>query len=241
MTMTGGTGQEPERLWPAGAFALAGVLVALVPMAALHVIGDGVVDPLWHPISDYVVVGGGYALLAWAAFALAASCLLLSTGLRISGLPRPQTPARVLISAAAALVAVAVFPTHLPGTTAGIVSNIHRAAGGWVFVALPLACWMVARRAREVPVWKAMAPVLSWASGTAGILSAVFLLSYVPIVIAGSSGIPLLGGVERVLYAAVMVGLFATIRATRLAVEGARSSSGEVAQGATPAEFGQAA
>jgi hypothetical protein len=50
-------------------------------------------------------------------------------------------------------------------------------------------------------------------------VSAFFLVSHLPIVIGGSFGFPLLGGVQRVLYSLVMLVLVATARATRLAVE----------------------
>ncbi|OLS99413.1 hypothetical protein BJF90_38990 [Pseudonocardia sp. CNS-004] len=114
---------------------------------------------------------------------------------------------------------VALFPTHTPGTTPGLVSTVHRAAGGWVFAVLPLAAWMVARRARSAPAWAPAATPLTWATGIAGGLSAFFLLNHVPIVIAGSPLFPFIGGVQRVLYVAVMVVLVMTARATRLAVD----------------------
>jgi hypothetical protein len=96
---------------------------------------------------------------------------------------------------------------------------VHRAAGGWVLVMVPLAGWMVARRARTAPEWQAAAPAVARCAGTAAALSALFLLSLLPIVIGGSPGFPLLGGVQRVLYAVVMLVLVVTARATRLAVE----------------------
>jgi hypothetical protein len=83
-----------------------------------------------------------------------------------------------------------------------------------------LAAWLVARRARSAPGWTAAAPALTWCAGVTGLPGLTSLPSHVPIVIGGSPGFPLLGGVERVLYAVMLV-LVTTARATRLAVDGA--------------------
>lgn len=220
MTMTGGAGPRPGGTWTGGSIVAGGIAVALVAMGYLHIAGAGIVDPLDATISDYVNVPGGYVLLALAAFALAGSVVALAAGLAPSGLPDPAPPTRLLLSGAAGLLLVAVFPTNAPDTPAGVVANIHRVAGGWVFVSLPLAGWMVARR---VPV-----PRLTGIAGATGVLSAVFLLSHVPIVIGTSPGFPLLGGVERVLYASVMLVLLVTARSTRLAVDDAPDTSDAV-------------
>jgi hypothetical protein len=224
MTTTGGTGPGPGgTTWAGEAIVTTCVIVALLPLVFLHVNGIGAVDPLQDVISDYVFQPGGYALLGIAALSLAVASVVLATGLREAGLPRARGPAALLVSVATALVLVAVFPTHATGTPAGLVSIVHRAAGGWVFAMLPLTAWMVAQRARSAPAWQPAAPALSRCSGATGVLSALFLLSHIPIVIAGSPGFPLIGGVQRVLYAAVMLVLVATARATRLAVDRALS------------------
>jgi hypothetical protein len=223
MMMIGGTGRRPGETWTGGSVVAGGVLLALLTMAYVHVAAVGVVDPLEQTISDYVAIPGGYLLLALAAVALAVAGIALAAGLRPAGLPDAGPPATLLMSGSAALLLVAVFPTNAPGTPAGVVANIHRVAGGWVFAALPLAAWLVARRARNAPGWGAMVPTLTWCAGVTGLLSAGFLLSHVPIVIGTSSGFPLLGGVERVLYAAMMVVLLVTARATWLAVTDARA------------------
>jgi len=197
-----------------------GIAVALVTMGFLHVAGAATVDPLDATISDYVNVPGGYVLLALAAFALAAGAVALAAGLA------PAPPTRLLLSGSTALVLVAVFPTNAPDTPAGVVATIHRVAGGWVFASLPLAGWMVARRARLVDGWRALAPRLTGVAGATAVLSAGFLLSHVPIVIGTSPGFPLLGGVERVLYASVMLVLLVTARSVRLAVDDAPNTAG---------------
>lgn len=226
MTMAGGTGRQPGRTGTGGSAVAGGIAVALVVMAYLHITGSATVDPVEATISDYVGVPGGYVLLGTAAFALTAGAVALAAGLRPAALPDPGPPATMLLSGSAALVLVAVFPTNAPDTPAGVVANLHRVAGGWVFAALPLAGWMVARRARLADAWRPLAPLLTGVAGATGVLSAVFLLSHLPIVIGTSPGFPLLGGMERVLYASVMLVLLVTARATRLAVDGARNTSG---------------
>lgn len=220
-----------------------GIAVALVTMGFLHVAGAATVDPLDATISDYVNVPGGYVLLALAAFALAAGAVALAAGLAPAGLPDPAPPTRLLLSGSTALVLVAVFPTNAPDTPAGVVATIHRVAGGWVFASLPLAGWMVARRARLVDGWRALAPRLTGVAGATAVLSAGFLLSHVPIVIGTSPGFPLLGGVERVLYASVMLVLLVTARSVRLAVDDAPNTAGVTTDAVLhdPTEIGRVA
>ena len=201
------------------------ILAALLSMGVLHVTGMGLLDPARSVISDYVLVSEGYALLAVAAVALATAALVVAAGLRRAGLPRPDLPVALLVSGAAALVVAAVFPTNLPGTPAGLVANVHRAGGGLAFGALPLAGWLVAKRAFAAAAWAPFAPLLRRCAGVTGLISATYLLIHVPIVIAGSPGFPYLGGAERVLCAAVMVVLLTTGRAARTAIEGARVTS----------------
>jgi hypothetical protein len=220
MTSTGGSGRESAGVaWPGESIVTASVIVALLPLGFLHVSSVGSIDPVAAVISDYVFQPGGYALLGAAAISLAVGCVALATGVRRADLPAARAPAALFVSAAVALVLVALFPTHTPGTTPGLVSTVHRAAGGWVFAVLPLAAWLVAGRARTAPAWQPAALPLTWAAGIAGAVSTFFLLNHVPIVIGGSPFFPFLGGLQRVLYAAVMVVLVMTARATRLATE----------------------
>lgn len=227
MTTTGGTGPRSGGMWAGEALVTTCVIVALLPLVLLHAGSAGAVDPLTDVISDYVFVPGGYALLGVSALSLAVASVVLATGLGRAGLPGSRGPAALLGSVAAALVLVAAFPTHAPGTSPGMVSTLHRAAGGWVLAMLPLAVWQVAGRARTAPAWRSTAPALAWSAGITGVLSALFLLSHVPIVVAGSPGFPLMGGVQRVVYAAVMLMLVVTATATRLALVRARDTGVE--------------
>lgn len=205
--------------WAGEAIVTTCVIVSLLSLLFLHVNGIGAIDPLNDVISGYVFQPGGYALLGISALSMAVGTIVLATGLCTAGLPRPRLPFALLMSVAVAFVLVAVFPTHEVGTSAGLVSNVHRTAGGWIFAMLPLSACLIARRASSAPAWQPAVPALSWVSGFTGVLSAFYLLSYVPIVIGGLPGFPFTGAVQRVLYAAVMLVLVTTARATRLAVD----------------------
>jgi Protein of unknown function (DUF998) len=220
VTSIGGAGRNARgTTWAGENTVVVCVAGAFLSLLVLHVTGNGTLDPLSRTISDYVFLPGGYALLGVAGLALAVASIVLAAGLRRGALPDAGPPSALLMSMAGALALVTVFPTHDPATTAGLVSTVHRAAGGWVLVVLPQALWMIARRARTAPGWTAAAPMLARCAAATAASSAAFLVFLLPIVIGGSPGFPLLGGVQRVLYAVVMLVLVVTARATRLAVE----------------------
>ena len=228
MPISGGTGWTPGEVTAGrgghrgGGGVVACVAVAVVALAVLHVDGAATIDPAIRVISDYVALPGGYALLGVAAVALAVAAGLLAAALRPTGLVDPAAPATLLGTASGALVAVAVFPTNDPGTSAGLVANLHRMAGLVVLVTLPLGAWLVARRAVRTPAWRASAAVLGWVTVAGCVLSAGFLLSNILIVISGSPFFTALGALQRVLYAVVMVVLLLLARAVRTAAAAAR-------------------
>jgi hypothetical protein len=201
------------------------VAVTVVALAVLHVDGAGVIDPVGRVISDYVALPGGYALLGVAAVALAVAVGLLAAALRPAGLVDPSAPVALLGTASGGLVVAAVFPTNDPGTSAGLVADLHRLAGLVVLVALPVGAWLIARRAARTSAWRASASLLGWAAGAVCVLSGAFLIgNVVPIVISDSPFFTALGALQRVLYAVVMVVLLLLARATRTAVVAARTA-----------------
>ncbi|WP_214406645.1 DUF998 domain-containing protein [Pseudonocardia lacus] len=210
----------PRATWP----VVVCVGVTVVALAALHLDGVGTVDPIVQTLSDYVAVPGGYSLLGVAALALAAAVGLLGAGLRGWGLAAPGAPAALMAAASGGLVAAAVFPTNVPGTPAGPIANVHRVAGAVVLVALPVAAWMVARRAAASPAWRAAAPVLTRLAVATAALSALFLLSNVPIVISGSPLFAVLGVLQRVLYAVMLVLLLMIAFAARSTAAAGRTA-----------------
>lgn len=190
--------------WSQGAVA-----VAFASTAVLHIVGAGSVDPVAQTISDYVAIPGGYALLGVAAFTLTAAGAVLAVGVCRVGLPRPGTPAALLWSWSVALLLLGVFPTNAPGTPPGLVAAVHRYAGAWAFAVLPVAGMLVARRLRDTPGWTRAATGLARLSVTTAVLSLTFLLAHIPLVFGGTSPVPLLGLVERALYAVLLVLLLA--------------------------------
>jgi hypothetical protein len=232
MMTSGGTGRGPGEVAAGrgghrgGGGVVACVAVTVVALGVLHLDGAGVIDPATRVISDYVALPGGYALLGVAAVALAVAVGLLAAALRPAGLADPSAPVALLGTASGGLVVAAVFPTNDPGTGAGLVAGLHRLAGLVVLVALPLAAWLVARRAARTASWRAAAPLLGWAGGAVCVLSTAFLMgnvvssvipNVVPIVISDSPFFTALGALQRVLYAVVMVVLLLLARAIRAA------------------------
>ncbi|MCW0214202.1 MAG: DUF998 domain-containing protein [Pseudonocardia sp.] len=195
---------------------VASAAVAVGSVGALYVAGAlhrPRFDALALTVSDYVVLPHGYALLAVAAVALAAAGVALAAAARRVARTARAVPV-LLLSWSAALLLVGVFPTNPPGVPADLAAGVHRYAGGWAFAALPIAVWLLGRALDH--------RALRGLAVGAGVGAGAFLLAHVPIVlgidIAGSPGFPLLGGVERVLYALVVVVLLGTARALRPAV-----------------------
>lgn len=194
---------------------LAGFTVA--PMGYLHAAGSTTVDPVAQPLSDYVMVSGGYALVGVSTLALAGSAFVLAAGLARAELPRPRSAAALLVLFGAALVLVALFPTTAPGVPLDLSATVHRYAGAVAVAALPLAGVLVAARARGVPGWDASAVALRrWSLLVAGI-GAFLLVISLPDVILGADPSPVMGAVQRVLYGVVIVALVGMARATRTA------------------------
>ncbi|WP_275415894.1 DUF998 domain-containing protein [Actinoplanes couchii] len=110
---------------------------------ALLLVGD--VDPMDQMLSDSVQSWPGAVLLAVAASALAAAGAWLQVGARRE-LPRGGPLAPVLTVWCVALLAVAVFPTNLPGTEPGLTAMIHRAAAALVAALPPLFTLLIVRR-----------------------------------------------------------------------------------------------
>ncbi|MCE3554985.1 DUF998 domain-containing protein [Pseudonocardia sp. RS11V-5] len=207
------TAPERPALTLPSALVAAGVAVAVWAVAVLHVAGalhSPVVDPLVHTVSDYVLLPGGHLVLGIAAAALALAATVLAGAAARAGASR--APVGLLASWAVAMVVAGVVPTNAPGTPPDLSAAVHRYAGAWIFAVLPVAVLLLARGSaiREAARRRVVALALLTAA-----LSGTFLLAHLPIVVAGSSTFPLLGGVERVLYGAVTALLITTTLALR--------------------------
>ncbi|MCU1628039.1 MAG: hypothetical protein JWP64_2988 [Pseudonocardia sp.] len=190
-----------------------GAAVAVTAAGWLHLAGALAaprVDPLAFTVSDYVALPGGYALLAVAALALGLVGVALAATARRAA-PAARAVPVLLLGWSAALLLVGLFPTNPPGVPADLAAGVHRYAGALAFAVLPIAVWLLGRALRN--------RALCGLAVAVGVAAGTFLVAHVPIVlaidIAGSPGFPLLGGVERVLYALVIVLLLVTARALR--------------------------
>jgi hypothetical protein len=220
-----------------------GAAVAVTAAGWLHLAGALAtprVDPLAFTVSDYVALPGGYALLAVAALALGLVGVALAAAARRAA-PAARAVPVLLLGWSAALLLVGLFPTNPPGVPADLAAGVHRYAGALAFAALPLAVWLLGRALRNRAL-RGLAVAVGAAAGA-------FLVAHVPTVLAidtaGSPGFPLLGGVERVLYALVIVLLLVTARALRrtapdLVVVPAAAEAGPALVERRPAEAGAA-
>jgi hypothetical protein len=203
-------------------FALAALAVVLLTLGYVHVAGHGVVDPVGQPISDYIVLPAGGVVLGFGIAAAIVAVAALSRP--IAELPDIRMVQTLLLVWCVAMAIGAVFPTNIPGTPADFSANVHRAAGAIQFATLPLAGYLLARKAVSVPEWRAPALWLYWFSIATGILSAAFLLSHVPMAFSGSSEFIPRGAVQRVLFV-MEIALLALIAVAARRAAGARGAA----------------
>jgi hypothetical protein len=167
-----------------------GLVLSLVPILHLHVVSADQLDPVVDVISDYVFVRDGAGWLAAAALTLAATSGVLAWRLsHVTGW------ARWLLTAwAAGLTVATIFPTDPAGEATSFSGHVHRCAAAVMFVCLPAAGLLIARRF----------PVLTGIAVTATASSAAFLASHV-----SSGGSTVRGLTERLLFATLYGLLFA--------------------------------
>lgn len=202
----------PERVWQ-GTRAVVGLSVAaLFPMIAVHLFGAGSIDPIEQPISHYVFVPGGYAMVFIGSFLLAFSAISIARGLLRSRTPGLQLPARLLITFAVAMALVGIFPTDPPDTVhLDAMATVHRWAAAYSFAILPVIGFLVSRRL--APLSAAVQPrrLHRLALGVTLVTGAFFAIHF-PLVAMGSQ-IPLFGLLERLGFV-VMVSFMIVLAAT---------------------------
>lgn len=173
--------------------------VALGPMVVVHLVGNGIIDPIVQPISHYAYVPFGYLMILVGSVLLATAALAIATVMlghvRRSAAAGLRLPAALLISFAVAMLLVGLVPTDPPGTTVLTWgATVHRWSAAYAFAVMPVI-GLVACRCEALGVrQRAQLWVLSLAIciGTA----LVFAI-HLPLAVQGSH-IPGFGLVERI-------------------------------------------
>jgi hypothetical protein len=179
--------------------SLIALVVAVVAGLAMQVVGP--VDPVDQMLSDTVSSWPGALLLglACAALVVVAGCLAVGVG------PSRSVRARVLHALlalwVAGLVAVAVFPTNLPGTALTDAAVLHR-YGAALTAAIPPVLGLVVATGRRL---RATAQI------TAG-AAVLYGAAHGPAVLFGADLLPYAGLAERILFALILVVLALTAR-----------------------------
>ncbi|MFS8103986.1 DUF998 domain-containing protein [Lentzea alba] len=167
-----------------------GLVFSLVPIFYLHVVSAGQLNPITDVISDYVFVRNGTGWLAATSLTLAIVSAVLAVSMRGVG----RSAQWLMGTWAAGLTVATIFPTDPTGDPTSISGYIHRYAGAVMFVALPAAGLLIARRF----------PALLGIAITASVSSAAFLVSHVSFGEFSARGLT-----ERVLFASLYGLLFA--------------------------------
>lgn len=168
---------------------------ALAPMVAVHVAGNGTIDPIEQPISQYAFVFGGFWMILIGSILLAGSAIVIAGAMLHRARAQLAIPAGLLVSFAVAMLLVGFFPTDPAGTaTASISATIHRWAAGYAFAVLPVIGLIACRSSALERVHRARLAVLSL-SVCAG--TALVFAIHLPMAAMGSH-IPLFGLIERV-------------------------------------------
>ncbi|MBM2614040.1 DUF998 domain-containing protein [Actinoplanes sp. LDG1-06] len=176
---------------------------ATVAGTGLLLVGD--VDPVNEMISDAVQTVPGALLLMVAACGLASAGLWLLAGARRT-LPRSPLLTTMLAVWCASLVAVAFFPTNLPGAEPGVAAVVHRVGAGLMAALPPLIALLVADLAgRRTPGEPGRVRLLRAAGLTSLAVCVAFGALHGPAVLAGTGVLPYAGLFERILMALVIV------------------------------------
>lgn len=166
--------------WASFAITCFGLSVLIV--LGLHLALRNDVDPIRQVISDYAVSGGAVAFAA-ATLALAAGTLVLTAGLSRARIPLTK-PVRALLAVwSGGLTLCACFRTDLSGAAMTPSGEVHRYAGIALFVSLPSATRLLARRLREDVAWQPLADRLRRLTRWAWCGLAVFTCSQLPAVL----------------------------------------------------------
>jgi hypothetical protein len=179
--------------------SLIAIVTAIVAGLALQPFGD--VDPVNEMISDTVGSPVGALLLGLACAALAVTAGALAVGAGRARHLRTRVLHGLLALWSVALLAVAVFPTNLPGTELTDSAVVHR-YGAAVVAAVPPVIGLLVARSRRLRT----ASLIT----SGGVV--LFALAHGPAVLFGSAVLPYAGLAERILFVLILVVLMLTAR-----------------------------
>jgi hypothetical protein len=177
--------------------------LGLATAAGVALLLVGEVDPMDQMLSDSIHTVPGAVLLALAAGGLAAAGAWVLVGAR-RALPRTGPLTAMLATWCVSLLAVAVFPSNLPGTEPGVAAVVHRFGAGLVAALPPLIALLVAGLAGRAagPGGVRRLRVAGWCALAACL---VFAAVNGPAVLLDRGLPPFAGLAERILLALVLV------------------------------------
>jgi hypothetical protein len=131
-------------------FGLAGVAVAVVMMAVLHVVPpSSLVNPVTRTLSEYALLSDAW-VFDLGVTALAIGSLAVVGSLVVRGVVRVVSVPSFLVAVwSACLLVIVAFPKNNWAVGPSTGGTVHRVASVVAFVALPLAAIMVGRAARS--------------------------------------------------------------------------------------------
>jgi hypothetical protein len=131
-------------------FGLAGVAVAVVMMAVLHVVPpSSLVNPVTRTLSEYALLSDAW-VFDLGVTALAIGSLAVVGSLVVQGVVRVVSLPSFLVAVwSACLLVIVAFPKNNWAVGPSTGGTVHRVASVVAFVALPLAAIMVGRAARS--------------------------------------------------------------------------------------------
>ncbi|WP_037273365.1 DUF998 domain-containing protein [Kibdelosporangium aridum] len=200
----------PARHGNAGAWAIAAIAcfgTSVFAALALHLVQGAEVDPVRQVISDYALSGGAVSF-AFCVLAMAAGTGCLLVGMARAGLPLTRPIVALVCCWCAGLTLCAFFPTTPTGAPLTFSAEVHRYAGLMLFISLPAAAGLFARRAANHPSLRSIADRMRRQTRWAWVSLAAFLVSQLPVLLTSSPSIdgPLVQGLtERVAFVIYLV------------------------------------
>jgi hypothetical protein len=172
-------------------------------VAGMGLLAAGDVDPFDEMLSDSIRTWPGAVLLMLAACGLAAAGAWLLAGAR-RALPRTGPVTALLTVWCVSMLAVAFFPTNLPGTPPDASAVVHRFGAGLMAGLPPLIALLIARLAAHMAEMGRVRLLRAAAVSTLAACAAFGVVNG-PAALFGQGLPPYAGLTERILLGLVLV------------------------------------